>query len=588
MSEVIVPEYCSGAFQPLCKWQVMVVRVALAVFAYILATRLINPGFIEWGVPEHSDAWGYFTYSRGSFQAQDLLSPRPLMLLAIRCLGFITSPKAFMLALLMPAILLPYFMLCITEILARRVIGILASFTYFFLCFALATFYELSALDYGGVLAGIFACGYLYTLARLEPVRGFKFTDLSKLAVPLLLMAMSLEFKETYGALMVGLPLLFIGKTGWRQASIQVFLSGCLLVILLAKDIFLASPFIAMGAPATNTYAVASSVGAIVHAAIFYISWVLPMGAWLLVAAAIARLVWMRELAAIITVGALAMLVIAPMLAIPQHLVPMYSWFSSSLVLLLVPLSSSPAQRLGAPRIFGLWQLSLLALAVIAAWSISRDALSYRYWYASNQKANANMLRVLDVLPTMLHAGERVLIVGPLNAYNPFKSDKFIASRFPYTFDWRVAVPKIDLPLIPMSNKTKRLVPGGEVLPGNFDVVLYFDDQSRLLRVGQVGALEDLDAGHRVAAMFCNSWKQIPSAQTMGCLSKLNEYEAVISLSAVGNIPDANAWTWYQVGGAQEHLGNFTAAHAAYLKAASEDSSEVFHEAAKKTWPSSR
>lgn len=584
MSSISAPREKWSPLSPSRDWRVLAIQILLAVLAYLIATSLINPGFIAWGVPEHSDAWGYFTYSRGSFKAHDLLAPRPLMLLAIRSLGFIASPKLFVLTLLVPAVLLPCFILRVTEAVTKRAAGYLASFVYFFLCFALATFYELSALDFGGTLAGISACGYVYALSRVKTVDRFRGKVLGTLALPLLLMAASIEFKETYGALMVCLPLAFVTKARWRLAVVQALMAGAVLVILLGKDILLASPFIAVGAAASNSYSVATSLGAVVHAAGFYISWLLPSAAWTLVAVAIARLIWKRRLATVVGIAAAAALVILPMLAIPQHLVPMYSWFSSSIVLLVLPLSCAfPAD--GAPlRRYRLWQLALVSTTMLAVWAIARDAPAYRYWYASNQRANANTLLALQVLPNMLHQGERVLIAGPLNAYNPFKSDRFIASRFPYEFDWKVAVPQRDLALIAMSNKTVRYVPGHDVVLRHFDTVVYFDDQGRLVRVGPISALQALDASQQIAAMFCNSWTNRPTAETISCLSKLDENEALVSLSQRGPIADANAWTWFQLGHAQEQLGNVSAAHAAYVRAAAEDKAAVFQDAAKKTF----
>lgn len=563
------------------KLQRLMIRIALVLIAYLLATRLLTPGFIKLGVPLHSDDWAYFSYSRSGFELRDLLSPRPFMLLAIKLLGIIPNIRGFVVAILMPAIFLPFFILEVAEIVTKRLVGPVSAFIYFFLCFSLSTFYELNCLDFGGVLAGITTCFYVLSLARISHSSSAVHQKIWSLLLPTILAWVSVEFKPTYGAVLVALPFIFVRKAGLRLAFIQAFLAGSVIVAVLLKDIYLGSRFIALGAPASNTYAVARSATAVFQSLEYYLSWLFPGGVWLLVTLALLRLALLRSWAIVISVIVLTVLAIVPMLAIPQHLVPMYSWFGSSIALLAVAFSFTHVAAMNRASVA--WTTVLSVASIAAIWAIAHDAPEYRNWYASNQRANAQTLRALNVLPAVLHPGQRVLIAGPLNAFNPFKNDEFIASRFPYKIDWRIATSQRDLPLIPISRQTSRLIPANDIELKDFDVVVYFDKEGRLIRTGSTDDLNKLDSSHRLAAMFCNSWAVIPDAQTIGCLSELKEDRAILSLASLGDIPQSNAWTWFALGRAHEDLGQRAKAHDDYLKASALYSSDMFTEAARRT-----
>jgi hypothetical protein len=563
------------------KVQRVAIRLVLVIVAYLLATRLLTPGFIKLGVPLHSDDWAYFNYSRIGFRLHDLLKPRPLMLLAIKLLGVILNVKGFVVALLITAISLPVFILCVAEVVTGRLVGYVSTFIYFFLCFSLSTFYELNCLDFGGVLAGITACFYVLALTRIPPLDASAYQRISSVLWPAVLVWVSVEFKPTYCAVLVVLPFIFIRKAGLRLAIVRAIFAGLVVVAILLKDIALGSRFIALGAPASNPYAIAHSNAAVFHAFGYYIAWLFPLGVWPLVALAFLRLSLQQGWTIVVGVLTLALLTIVPMLAIPQHLVPMYSWFGSSIILLAVAFSFTQSAEVKLASIA--WTMLLFAALVASAWAIAHDAPDYRTWYINNQRANAQTLRALKLLPTVLHPGERVLVAGPLNAFNPFKNDRFIASRFPYKFDWRVATPQRDLPLIPISRQASRLVPANNIELKDFDVVIYFDKTGRFIRSGSTDELNRLDSSHRLAAMFCNSWVAIPDAQTIGCLSELKEDQAILSLASLGPIPQSDAWTWFELGRAHEDLGQRAAAHEDYVKASALYSLDIFTDAVRRT-----
>lgn len=563
------------------KVQRTAIRIALVLVAYLLATWLLTPGFVKLGVPVHSDDWAYFSYSHHRFELRDFLKPRPLMLLAIKALGIISNVRVFVVALLIPAIFLPIFIMHVAEVITDRSIGYLSAFIYFFLCFGLPTFYELNCLDFGGVLAGITACFYVLMLAKGSSSNLDADQKISSVLWPAVLVWISVEFKPTYCAVLLVLPFIFIKKTGFRLAITRASSAALVIGAILLKDVALGSRFIALGAPASNPYAVAHDTAAVFHAFEYYITWLFPGGAWLLVALALLRLALQQGWAIVVGVLTLALLTIVPMLAIPQHLVPMYSWFGSSIILLAVAFSFT--QDAAANRASVAWATLLSAALLASVWAIARDAPEYRSWYVTNQRANAQTLRALNVLPTLLHPGQRVLIAGPLNAFNPFKNDEFIASRFPYKIDWRIATPQRDLPLIPISRQTARLVPANDIALKDFDIVVYFDEKGRFIRSGSTEELIRLDSSHRLAAMFCNSWAEIPDAQTIGCLSGLNERQAILSLASLGPIPQSGAWTWYEIGRAHEDLGQQAEAHENYMKASALYSSSMFIEAVHRT-----
>jgi hypothetical protein len=568
------------------RWKLFGLRLILALVAYILATKLINPGFVEWGVPEHSDDWLYFVHSRHGFVFGDLLRPRPIMMGLIKSLGFVESPRVFVTLLLVPAILLPVLIVGAAELALNARFGLITDFVYFFLCFSLATFYELSVYDFGAVLAGIFACCYVFFLEKYSANGHSKTARLVALSLPLIFVWLSVESKPTYGVVLIALPYLFVKKSGWRDASFQALLVGLVVAVVLFKDVALGSHFIVFHADKPSSYAIANSSRAVFNALAYYISWLLPAGACLLMVAASVRLSinggW-RIVAGVLLLSGLAIL---PVLAIPRHLFAMYSWYASSIILLILPYSIHYGVMLERPRVTVVWLSVLLITLIAAVWSIQNGNKDFRGWYSSNQRANANTLRALAALRGIIKPGDRILIAGPLNAYNPFKNDEFISSQLPYSFSWSVAVPVRDVGLIQQSSETKRLVPANQIVVENFDRVAYFDSFGRMLRVGTIGEMKKLDSSHRIAAMFCNSWTTIPNAQTIKCLYELDENEAIVSLAAFGPIPQASAWTWYAVGHAQENLGHRTEAHVAYAEAVTMSSERIFTEAAKRTEPS--
>jgi hypothetical protein len=202
----------------------------------------------------------------------------------------------------------------------------------------------------------------------------------------------------------------------------------------------------------------------------------------------------------------------------------MYTWFGSSLLLLAVPMIFMENNK-GICR----WALIIMVPLMIGAlWAMAVGKSTNRYWYKYNQITNGHTLTSLSSLQHYVQPGSRVLMAGAFNAFSPMKNDAFIRSRFDFELDWRVTVPKIDLPLLSGSHDTQRLIPASEVKPENFDLIAYFSHEGYLLRIGKPEELVSLDASHRLANLLCQNLLTDPT----GCLTQLGETEATAQLSS--------------------------------------------------------
>lgn len=505
------------------------VRLLLVLLAFVLAARIFSPAVFDPLVPSHADIWRYFAIAQEPFSLKQLFEPRPLMLMLLRMLSVMPNFGAFMFGLLLPALLLPMFLLHTVERISGRRAAAGPAFLYFLVCFSLVTFYQLQTLDFGGCVSGILGC-----MAVLSLDRAIKRADddLVGYGFALLLGWLSIEAKPTYSLVLAAAPLLFVERAGWRRTLLSCAAMAGVVALVLVKDKLLGSPFLDTSATSNSNYRIAHDPGQVFTTLWFYIAALLPFGAWPLALFAIALDArthgYKRGALYAAVVLVFTVLAVLPMVAIPNSKWPMYSWFGASILLLPVAFSF-------AVRSSKVWKTIALAaswwlLSALAFIAIVRSEPTTKYWLLYNQLANSKTLRSIEALSTRIQPGQRVLIAGPLNAYSPFKNDIFIASRFGFSFDWRVSVPTSDVGLIAMSHDTRRLLPLADIKPTDFDVVAYFDRSGVLSNVGPAAELEAMSPAERAAAIFCWSERVVGRDAAVACLNNLQETQAAEQL----------------------------------------------------------
>lgn len=509
----------------------------LAILTYLLVTRLVTPGFFEPLTPTHSDVWRYFAFSKTDYASIDLTSPRPLMILALKLLGGIDSFPWFVAAILTPAVLLPAALLRTTEKMFSISVAPWLAATYFILVYSLPSFYELQTLDFGGCLSGIVACMSVLAFRRWAISTSGGATSAATMILPLLLAWISFETKPTYSMLLAAIPLLFVERVGWKRAFIQSGLVCALVVGILLKDKYFGSPFLDTAADSSSSYKIATGLGDMIGSLKFYLRAMTPTGAiplavlglWL----AANRFGW--KLAVVFVV--LSVLAVAPMVAIPRNQLPMYAWFGSSLLLLPLVLADFSAFRSRITR-DGAYLL-IAVFSVLAILAIIKAEPTLRFWYGYNQKMSANAYDGIRALESRLQPGERVLFVGGINAYSPFKNDGFIKANFRYDFEWKVAIPAADAVLIPMSTDTTRLMEGRRVRSADFDKVVYFNKDSRLIGIRDARSLDALSPGALINELYCRQGKPADVPTELSCLQAIKEEGAFAELQAASTVPPA-------------------------------------------------
>jgi len=509
----------------------------LAIVTYLLVTRLVTPGFFEPLTPTHSDVWRYFAFSKTDYASIDLTSPRPLMILALKLLGGIDSFPWFVAAILAPAVLLPAALLRTAEkIFSIRVAPWLV-LTYFTLVFSLPSFYELQTLDFGGCLSGIVACLSVLAFRRWAIATSGGVASAGTMILPLLLAWISFETKPTYSMLLAAIPLLFVERVGWKRAVIQSGFVCALVVGILLKDKYFGSPFLDTSADSGSSYKIATGLGDMIGSLKFYLRAMMPTGAIPLVVLGLwlasHRFGWKLAVAFL----ALSVLAVAPMVAIPRNQLPMYAWFGSSLLLLPLALADFNAWRSRVTR-DGAYLL-MAVLAALAILAIIKAEPKLRFWYGYNQKMSANAYDGIRTLGGRLQPGERVLFVGGINAYSPFKNDGFIKANFAYDFEWKVAIPAAEAVLIPMSTDTTRLIEGRQVRTSDFDKIVYFNKDSRLSLIRDARRLDALSPGELLNELYCRQGKPADVPAELNCLQAIKEDGAFAELQASSAPPPA-------------------------------------------------
>lgn len=493
---------------------------------YILVTRIVNPGFFEPLVPTHSDTWRYFAYSKSDFALSDFLAPRPLMLIALKLMGVVDSFAWFVLLVLTPAVLLPVALLRTTEAVVERHASWLGQAAYFTLCYSLASFYELQSLDFGGCIAGFAACAALLSFRRLAKDMAAGKGTIAQYVAPFALAWISMECKPTYGLVLAVMPLFFASILGWKRAILQAAAVVVVVMLVLVKDRLLGSPFVGADTSArASAYQLGGGLGLMAKALWFYVRAMLPPWAWPAVLLGLYALGRSSGARAALTVVAVALLAVAPMIAIPSNPLAMYSWFGASILLLPVALFNDrwvSQRRIGQMVLRAAFCVFLLA-AIVA---IARAQKDLRYWYGFNQKANAQSLSGLGAMANRMLPGQRVLIAGALNAHSPFRNDEFVGLQLGYSVDWTVVVPEQHTSLLPFSDSRRHMASRDLGNITDYDVVALFSEQGRLTYFGPAEEFAGLSQAELVNQLFCRQGARPDQAREVACLTTLKETAA--------------------------------------------------------------
>lgn len=514
-----------GPMESACKELLIrrAVQFVVLLAAFVIATRFFVPGFFAPLVPSHSDPWRYFSSGHQPFEWTLLKYPRPVMFFLFKLFAVTPNFSTFIFFVLATSVIGPYCALVVYERLAGIKASLFGAFLYFLVCFSLVTFYQVQTLDFGGCVSII-----LISIAILMVERSTHDAqlDIRGLLAAALLCWVAMEAKLTYAALLPAIPFLFSRRLSWKSVFVMVVCAGGISFIVLLKDKLFHSPFVDTTGNTSSAYYMAHSVGELLSGVGFYMAHLAPV--WLypiLLLAAVAfgkRYGWL----ALGWLVVMALLSLLPVTVLPNNRVPMYSWFGS--VILFLPLVELGAVTRVTTRHVG--QKLLIAasafLFLAGLVGVSRWMPDDRDWLISNQVANGNALAAMDVLRTKIRPGERVLLSGPLNAYSPLKDDEFMASQFPFQFEWSVAIRTADEPFIAMSNATRRMVLARDVEPDKFDTVAYFDRQGRLVKLGPASELRDLNKADRIGALLCGGVSSTDSHVVQACLSSLGEAQA--------------------------------------------------------------
>jgi len=509
----------------------LTVSIALAICVYLLVTRVINPGFFDPLVPTHSDTWRYFAYSKTDFASSDFQAPRPLMLVALKLMGVLDDFSWFVAIVLLPAVLLPATLVRTAELVLGQRAGWGAQAAYYTVCFSLASFYELQTLDFGGCLAGIAACAAVLAFHKVSRTVQSGAATLPLHLMPLLFAWISMECKPTYGLVLAAAPFFFVSTVGRRRVLLQAVSVVAVVLFVLIKDRLLGSPFVGVNAGDGSSYQVGGGLAVMAKTLWFYVAAMLPLWAWPVAVMGLCVLWRERGPYTVLIMVALAILAVAPMVAIPNNKVAMYSWFGATLLLLPLilarqaPIGSSPVHRIVQSVIF--WVL--IAGALI---SIARSDGPLRYWYSYNQKSNAQTLQGIDALVARSKPGQRILVAGPLNAHTPFRNDEFIALRFGYSIDWTVVVPQQHTTLLPFSDSKRHIASKDIGSISEYDTVALFNAEGRLVKLAPASLYAAASSGELINELFCRQGSRPDKAKEQSCLASLEEQAA---LSEIGD-----------------------------------------------------
>lgn len=556
-------------------------RIVVVALALALAQWLIVPGFLAMDVPSHSDLWRYYAVAHELPLKIAIVSPRPLMLLALKALAPIHDSSVFFLLLNLPAIIFVGLASIAADAFFKVKTPLWAQFLLSLAIFGTSTFYVLNPLDYGGFLAGAFFGLQVIWLceARNRGEQGREINFFVVATVAALLGYVSFETKPTFALLIPLAPLILLSSYPPRKVLFGCAVCAGFVALSVVKDVVLKSPFIEVN-NAASPYKIALNPISILNAAGFYLRHILP---WQLIPIALFGLwqAWRCKRWVLAVLVFAPILAVMPMCAIPSRLLPMYSWFGTVIVAVMVA-ALLMKRRIKFVSMVAVGLVLFSILAGMTGASLRKPSVK---WTVSNHQFNRQAAESLKALQARVAPGERILVAGRLAAFSPFNNDRFIALTSPVDFTWKVAYPPVDAPLVAMSHDSKVHVAQADIRFDEYDRVAIFGPDGRLVHLGPAGAFSTM-RGYEVAIRFyCPDGMSIPDAdtrlaKTLACLSNYGEYQAAEEYGEVAGDNSTNQWVWYWRGRASEALQHRDEALRAFEKAASIEPAPVFLDAA--------
>lgn len=555
-------------------------RIVVVALALVLAQWFIVPGFLAMDVPSHSDLWRYYAVAHELPLKVALVSPRPLMLLALKALAPIHDSGVFFLLLNLPAVIFVGLGSIAADAFFKVRTPLWAQFLLSLAIFGTSTFYVLNPLDYGGFLAGAFLALQVIWLCearnRGEQRREMNFFVAATVAA--LLGYVSFETKPTFALLIPLAPLILISSYPPRKVLIGCAVCAGFVALSVVKDVALKSPFIEV-TNAASPYKIALNPISILKAAGFYLRHILP---WPLIPVALFGFwqAWRYERRVFAVMVFAPILAVMPMCAIPSRLLPMYSWFGTVIVAaMMAALLMKRRVKFVSMVAVGLALFSILA--GMAGVNLRNSSVR---WTVSNHQFNRQAADGLKALQARVAPGERILVAGRLAAFSPFNNDRFIALTSPVDFTWKVAYPPVDAPLVAMSHDSRVHIARADIRFDEYDRVAIFGPDGRLVHLGPADAFSKLRGYELAIRFYCPDGMSIPDvdtrlARTLACLSNFGENQAAEEYGDVAGNNSTNQWVWYWRGRASEALQHRDEALRAFQKAASIESAPVFLDA---------
>ncbi|URL57804.1 hypothetical protein IM816_14465 [Luteibacter flocculans] len=563
------------------QWVNFALRCVAALVALVFAQWVLVPGFLALDVPSHSDLWRYYATAHDMPLRTAVVSPRPLMVVALHVLSVIESPRLFFFVLNLPAVL---FVASLSMAAGRFTRLATSHVVFFLLClmiFGTPTFYELNPLDYGGLLSGVFFAFEVLLLchARDRATDGDPLKYWALVAGSALLGYLSFETKPTFAALIPLAPIVLCERYSARKIMGVCGACAGVIVLSVAKDVLLKSPFIDVSDGA-SPYKVGTSPVIVLEAASFYVR---KIFIWPLIPIAAFGMwrAW-RHGRMMFCVTLLApILAVLPMCAIPSRLLEMYSWYGTAVLgVLLASLFSVRGQK------WVRWIASVLVVIGFAAGVMGADRKGREaQWTISNHLLNSATLRGLEALQSRITPRERILVTGTLGPFSPFNNDRFIATTTPVRFSWNVAYPPAREALVRISHDSALHIPRASVDFRAYDRVAIFGAGGELAELRPASEFLSMPDYDIALLFYCRDGldsKDQKLPQALECLNQFGEYAAAESYGQRMGESSGNQWVWYWTGRASEALGHSSEAFKAYEKAASIERAAVFVDAAER------
>lgn len=589
----------------------LVLGLALLLL-YVFGLAVMAPKGVPFLTPVHCDFYDYYMIS----QAPSLLplSPRPLMIIFLKLIGFLLDFQGLMIVLnLLPFIFILQIMRFASVLHDGRLDA--ESLPIFVLLAVLSpNFYVLHAQDFGGILAGI--------LFLEGQIRLMQSASLQAGVLSATLFTASLFTKPTFGMAMIlgNLVLWFLQRENKKYLYISVASVLLAISVLMIEKYFISSIFIDT-ANTSSPYFVSLNILENVKTLLQFLKLsLLPFPLPLLLAVLIYVFVvmkgssaaagvsadsslsgtlsglmkhpWFRMYLVAVSFGVAAM---APMMLIPNRVLPMYAWFGS--VFFLLPLLTPRFIDWGSGRARMAYRLPLwlIAITISGLWWLQYDG-DYRF-YTRVQASNHHIQAGINTVSDGLTSPERVLVSGIIeNPWHVFRIRRFMEQEVAGNLDWTVIGYQSEQAWFPTDQKRSLPFLGVEQALASlagFDRIMTYDDRGvfrGLIRV-EASLLADKDLAR--IALVCPAYylsvkahsdeaareRVLRSEITKVIECFVNKGEAAQALDFFGRFQrhdNNDQWYHYWLGRALEQGGKFAAAADLYDRAYRLEPSQFF------------